>query len=194
MSFRPLQYRFVKGVIRYFCMSSVFNIPPMYSKRLITVFFIFILQMAFSQPNCVIQTRYFSDGLSVQYLTPTPIETTPEETCGLGVEMANTSFYISLSFTSNGAPKQLAGDLVFRFENKSTLNLPQAQVLLSRVKGQQVTQYTYYILEKFINQLLKNKIEAVTFTLQSGESKTIPIKPESGEIIKSGMLCLNPLL
>lgn len=194
MSFRPLQYHFVKGVINFLCACRKINIPPMYSKRLITVFFIFILQMAFSQPSCVIQTRYFSDGLSIQYLVPIPIETTPEETCGLGVEMASTSFYISLSFTSNGAPKQLEGDLVFRFENKSTLNLPQAQVLLSRVKGQQVTQYTYYILEKFINQLLKNKIEAVTYTLKGGETKTIALKPESGDVIKTGMLCLNPLL
>ena len=194
MSFSQLQYRYLKGVINFFCVDRKINVPPMYLKRIITVLFIFILQMAFSQPSCVIQTRYFSDGLSIQYIAPIPIETTAEENCGLGVEMANTSFYISLAFTSNGAPKQLEGDLVFRFENKSTLNLPPAQILLSRVKGQQVTQYTYYILEKFINQLLKNKIEAVTFTIKGGETKTIPIKPESGDVIKSGMLCLNPLL
>ena len=65
-----LQYRFAKSVIIYFCASKVFNIPPMASKRLITIFFIGILQVAFSQPSCVIQTRYFSDGLTVKYLAP----------------------------------------------------------------------------------------------------------------------------
>jgi len=189
-----LQYRFAKRVIRYFCLHKVFNIPPMASKRLFTILFTGILQVAFSQPSCVIQTRYFNDGLSVKYLAPFTIETNGGETCGLGVEMASVSNYISLAFTSNGAPKQLEGDLVLNFADKKSLQLPQALVLLNRVKGQQVTQYTYYILEKFMNQILNSKIESVSYTLKGGEIKTIPLKPELGDIVKSGLLCLNPLL
>lgn len=190
----PLQYRFAKSVIRYFSLQKVFNIPPMASKRLITIFFIGILQVAFSQPSCVIQTRYFSDGLSIKYLAPYTIESSGGETCGLGVEMANASNYVTLSFTSNGAPKQLEGDLVLNFTDKNSLRFPQALVILNRVKGQQVTQYTYYILEKFMNQVLKSKIESVSYTVKGGEIKTIPLKPEMADIVKSGLLCLNPLL
>ena len=166
----------------------------MASKRLITIFFIGILQVAFSQPSCVIQTRYFSDGLSIKYLAPYTIESSGGETCGLGVEMANASFYVTLAFTSNGAPKQLEGDLVLNFTDKNSLRFPQALVILNRVKGQQVTQYTYYILEKFMNQVLKSKIESVSYTVKGGEIKTIPLKPEMADIVKSGLLCLNPLL
>lgn len=189
-----LQYRLAKSVIRFFCSRKVFNIPPMASKRLITIFFIGILQVAFSQPSCVIQTRYFSDGLSIKYLAPYTIESSGGETCGLGVEMANASNYVTLSFTSNGAPKQLEGDLVLNFTDKNSLRFPQALVILNRVKGQQVTQYTYYILEKFMNQVLKSKIESVSYTVKGGEIKTIPLKPEMADIVKSGLLCLNPLL
>jgi hypothetical protein len=189
-----LQYRFAKSVIIYFRASKVFNIPPMASKRLITIFFIGILQVAFSQPSCVIQTRYFSDGLTVKYLAPSTIETSGGETCGLGVEMASASNYVTLVFTSNGAPKQLEGDLILNFTNKNSLQLPQALVMLNRVKGQQVTQYTYYILEKFMNQILNSKIESVSYTVKGGEIKNIPLKPEMADIIKSGLYCLNPLL
>lgn len=166
----------------------------MASKRLITILFIGILQVAFSQPSCVIQTRYFSDGLSVKYLAPYTIDSSAVETCGLGVEMANVSNYVSLAFTSNAAPKQLEGDLVLNFADNSSLRLPQALVLLNRVKGQQVTQYTYYILEKFMAQILNSKLASVTYTLKGGEAKTIPVKPELADIIKSGLFCLNPLL
>jgi len=189
-----LQYRFAKNVIRYFCLQKVFNIPPMASKRLITILFMGILQVAFSQPSCVIQTRYFSDGLSVKYLAPYTIETNGGEACGLGVEMASVSNYVTLAFTSNGAPKQLEGDLLLNFTDKNTLRLPQALVMLNRVKGQQVTQYTYYILEKFMNQVLNSKIESVSYTVKGGEIKTISLKPELADIVKSGLLCLNPLL
>ena len=189
-----LQYRFAKSVIIYFCVRKVFNTTPMASKRLITILFIGILQVAFSQPSCVIQTRYFNDGLSVKYLAPYTIESSAVETCGLGVEMANVSNYVSLAFTSNSAPKQLEGDLLLNFSDKSSLRLPQALVMLNRVKGQQVTQYTYYILEKFVTQILSSKLESVTYTVKGGESKTIPLKPELADIIKSGLLCLNPLL
>ena len=189
-----LQYRFAKSVIRYFCLRKVFNLPPMASKRLITIFFIGILQVAFAQPSCVIQTRYFSDGLSIKYLAPYTIESSGGETCGLGVEMASASNYVTLAFTSNGAPKQLEGDLVLNFTDKNSLRLPQALVMLNRVKGQQVTQYAYYILEKFMNQILNSKIESVSYTVKGGEIKTIPLKPEMADIVKSGLLCLNPLL
>jgi len=189
-----LQYRFAKSVIRYFCAHKVFNLPPMAYKRLITIFFIGILQVAFSQPSCEIQTRYFSDGLSVKYLAPYAIESSGGEICGLGVEVASASNYVTLAFTSNGAPKQLEGDLVLNFTDKNSLRLPQALVMLNRVKGQQVTQYTYYILEKFTNQILNSKIESVTYTIKGGEIKNILLKPELADIIKSGLLCLNPLL
>jgi hypothetical protein len=189
-----LQYRFAKSVIKYFCLQKVFKLPPMASKRLITILFMGILQVAFSQPACVIQTRYFSDGLSVKYLAPYTIETNGGETCGLGVEMASASNYVTLAFTSNGAPKQLEGDLVLNFTDKNSLRLPQALVMLNRVKGQQVTQYTYYILEKFMNQVLNSKIESLSYTVKGGEIKTIPLKPELADIVKSGLLCLNPLL
>jgi hypothetical protein len=66
--------------------------------------------------------------------------------------------------------------------------------MLNRVKGQQVTQYTYYILEKFMTQIMNSKLESVTYTVKGGESKTITLKSELADIIKSGLLCLNPLL
>ena len=66
--------------------------------------------------------------------------------------------------------------------------------MLNRVKGQQVTQYAYYILEKFMIQVLNSKIESVSYTVKGGEIKTIPLKPEMADIVKSGLLCLNPLL
>ena len=166
----------------------------MASKRLLTLFFIGILQVAFSQPSCDIQTRYLSDGLTVKYLVPSTIESAGGETCGLGVEMSTVSNYVTLAFSSNGAPKQLEGDLVLNITDKNSLRLPQALVLLNRVKGQQITQFTYYILEKFMNQILTSKIESVSYTIKGGEVKTIPLKPEMADIVKTGLLCLNPLL
>ena len=163
-------------------------------KMLLVILFVFGIEIAFSQPTCVVQTRYNSNGLTILYAATTPIETSADETCSLGVEMASASFYVSLSFTSNGIPKQLEGDLLFRFENKATLQLPQTLSATNRVKNQQVSQYTYYIFEKFVNLFLKEKLESITYTLKGGEAKTIVINPSSRDLIKSGLICLNPLL
>lgn len=163
-------------------------------KRLITIFFVGFLHVAFGQPNCIIKTRYLNDGLSVKFVPPITIDSTSEETCGLGIEMASVSNYITLHFTSSSAPKKLQGDLIIIFTDKSDMRLPQALINLSRVNGKQVTLYTYYILDKFTKQLINKPIESVTYQLQSGEQKTIPVKSDLSYLLKNGLLCLNPLL
>lgn len=194
MSYRNIQYKSIIDVLfqfRHFKQALFCN---QLVKLALTFVFIFIIQIAFSQSTCVVQTRYYSNGLTVQSAATTPIESSADETCSLGVEMASASFYVSLTFSSNGAPKQLEGDLIFRFENKSVLQLPQALSAMNRVKNQQVAQYSYYIFEKFVNQILREKLESITYTLKGGEAKTIVINPSSRDLVKSGLICLNPLL
>lgn len=190
----PLQYPFNQYVIKFLSTKTVTNKPPMAYKRLIVIFFFGFLHVAFSQPNCVIQTRYMNDGLTVKYIPAVTIDSSATETCGLGIEMANASNYVTLSFSSNGSPKQIKGDLILMFTDKSELRIPHALVNLSRVRGKQVTLYTYYILEKFINQLITKPIETVSYELVTGEIKTIPIKSDNSLLLKSGLMCLNPLL
>lgn len=189
-----LQYPFNQNVIKSLLTKTGPNTPLMAYKRFIVIFFIGFLHVAFSQPNCVIQTRYLNDGLSVRFIPPITIDSSATETCGLGIEMASASNYVTLSFASSDGPKQIKGDLILMFTDKSELRLPHALVNLTRVRGKQVTLYTYYILEKFINQLITKPMESVTYELVSGEFKTIPVKADNSLLLKDGLLCLNPLL
>jgi len=163
-------------------------------KRLITIFFVGFLHIAFGQPNCIIKTRYLNDGLSVKYVPPVTIDSSVNETCGLGIESANVSNYITLHFTSSSAPKQLQGDLVLLFSDKSEIRLPQALVNLSRVNGKQVTLYTYYILDKFNNHLINKSLESITYQVLGGDTKTVAVRSDKSFLLKDGLMCLNPLL
>lgn len=163
-------------------------------KRLITIFFVGFLHVAFGQPNCIIKTRYLNDGFSVKYVPPVTIDSSGDETCGLGIESANVSNYITLHFTSSSAPKTLQGDLVLLFADKSEIRLPQALVNLSRMNGKQVTLYTYYILDKFNNHLINKSLESVTYQVLGGDKKTLAIRSDKSFLLKDGLMCLNPLL
>jgi hypothetical protein len=190
----PLQYTQPSRVIRFRHNKTESNPPPMAYKRLITIFFVGFLHVAFGQPNCIIKTRYLNDGLTVKYIQPVTIDSNSEETCGMGIEMASVSNYITLQFTSSVAPKQLQGDLIIIFSDKSEMRLPQALINLSRVNGKQVTLYTFYILDKFTNQIISKPVETITYQLLSGEQKSVSIKSDFSFLLKNGLLCLNPLL
>ena len=191
---KQLQYTQLSGVIRFRCLKTDANPPTMAYKRLITIFFVGFLHVAFGQPNCIIKTRYLNDGLTVKYIQPVTIDSTSEETCGMGIEMASVSNYITLQFTSSVAPKQLQGDLIIFFTDKSEMRLPQALINLSRVNGKQITLYTFYILDKFTNQIITKPVESISYQLLSGEQKTVSLRSDFSFMLKNGLLCLNPLL
>ena len=160
-------------------------------KWLLAISAIVTLKFAIAQENCNIQSKYNGDGSAVKFIFPETIDSSSESKCRIGLQFSGRYNYITLSLLFKSNIKSLTGDLVVKFSDSTTINVPLTSC--SNINPQNLPQSNciFLVLDKYISPLKTKTIDAIIYQFTDNTFKAIDMK-KHGLVLKNAILCLNP--
>ncbi len=176
-----------------YLINNEFRVPKM-MKWLAVFICILLIKTASGQPpaNCNILTKYSSDGRPIKYISSESIDSTSDYKCAIGMENVGSYNYITLSFFFKTALKKMDGDLVVRFIDNSSINVPLTNC--SNTAGLQnstVITCSYIVLDKYVSLLRTRSIGTVVYRMSDDSYKAIELK-QHNSVLKTAIGCLAP--
>ena len=153
------------------------------------------IKTAGAQPpsNCIILTTYGTDGKAVKYTPPQTIDSTANDKCTISIQTSPTYSYINITLLSKTDTKKPEGDLVVRFADNSSINVPLSTCSNVNIKNVPGFTCTYIVLDKYVSALQTKLVSNVIFKTNDNAFKAVEMKANSS-VLKNAIICLAPVV